>query len=77
MGYNNQHNTTGTSDVIIIRGLWITPMITLLSRPRADKRGGGVGLYVTDKTSFNVRDDLVMNPVTCLYEFIFIETVSA
>ena len=40
------------------------PDYTLLSRPRTDKRGGGVGLYVTDKTSFKVRDDLVMNHVT-------------
>ena len=51
------------------------PDYTLLSRPRADKRGGGVGLYVTDKTSFKLRDDLVMNPVTCQYESLFIETV--
>ena len=41
------------------------PDYTLLSRPRADKRGGGVGLYVTDKTSFKLRDDLVINLVTC------------
>ena len=46
-----------------------------MSRPRADKRGGGVGLYITDTTSFKVRDDLVMNPVTCQYESLFIETV--
>ena len=46
-----------------------------MSRPRADKRGGGVGLYITDKTSFKVRDDLVMNPFTCQYESLFIETV--
>ena len=32
-------------------------------------------LYITDKTSFKVRDDLVMNPVTCQYESLFIETV--
>ena len=51
------------------------PDYTLLSRPRTDKRGVGVGLYVTDKTSFKVRDDLVMNPVTCQYESLFIETV--
>ena len=51
------------------------PDYTLLSRPRTDKRGGGVGLYVTDKISFKVRDDLVMNPVTCQYESLFIETV--
>ena len=51
------------------------PDYTLMSRPRADKRGGGVGLYITDKTSFKVRDDLVMNPVTCQYESLFIETV--
>ena len=51
------------------------PDYTLLSRPRTDKRGGGVGLYVTDKTSFKVRDDLVMNTVTCQYESLFIETV--
>ena len=51
------------------------PDYTLLSRPRTDKRGGGVGLYVTDKTSFKVRDDLVMNHVTCQYESLFIETV--
>ena len=44
------------------------PDYTLLSRPRTDKRGGGVGLYVSDKTSFKLRDDLVMNPVTCQYE---------
>ena len=30
------------------------PDYTLMSRPRADKRGGGVGLYITDKTSFKV-----------------------
>ena len=51
------------------------PDYTLMSRPRVDKRGGGVGLYITDKTSFKVRDDLVMNPVTCQYESLFIETV--
>ena len=51
------------------------PDYTLLSKPRTDKRGGGVGLYVTDKTSFKVRDDLVMNPVTCQYESLFIESV--
>ena len=51
------------------------PDYTLMSRPRADKRGGGVGLYITDKTSFKVRYDLVMNPVTCQYESLFIETV--
>ena len=51
------------------------PPSTLLWRPRTDKRGGGVGLYVTDKSSFKVRDDLVMNPVTCQYESLFIETV--
>ena len=33
------------------------PDYTLMSRPRADKRGGGVG-FITDKTSFKVRDDL-------------------
>ena len=48
-----------TSDIFNI------PDYTLLSKPRTGKRGGGVGLYVTDKTSFKVRDDLVMNPVTC------------
>ena len=46
-----------------------------MSRPRADIGGGGVGLYITDKTSFKVRDDLEMNPVTCQYESLFIETV--
>ena len=51
------------------------PDYTLLSRPRADKRGGGVGFYVTDKTSFKVRDDIVMNPVKCQYESLVIETV--
>ena len=51
------------------------PDYTLLSKPRTGKRGGGVGLYVTDKTSFKVRDDLVMNPVTCQYESLFIESV--
>ena len=51
------------------------PDYTLLSRPRTDKRGGGVGLYVSDKTSFKLRDDLVMNPVTCQYESLFIESV--
>ena len=51
------------------------PDYTLLSRPRTYKRGGGVGLYVSDKTSFKVRDDLVMNPVTCQYESLFIESV--
>ena len=51
------------------------PDYTLLSRPITDKRGGGVGLYVSDKTSFKVRDDLVMNPVTCQYESLFIESV--
>ena len=52
------------------------PDYTLLSRPRTDKRGGGVGLYVSDKTSFKVRDDLVMNPVTCQHESLFIESVN-
>ena len=38
-----------------------------LTRPRTDKRGGGIGLYVTDTTSFKLRDDIVMNPVTYQY----------
>ena len=42
---------------------------------RADKKGGGVGLYITDKTRFKVRDDLVINPVTCQYESLFIDIV--
>ena len=31
--------------------------------------------HVSDKTSFKLRDDLVMNPVTCQYESLFIESV--
>ena len=34
-----------------------------------------LALYVTDKTNFKLRDDLVTNPVTCQYESLFIETV--
>ena len=51
------------------------PDYTLLSRPITYQRGGGVGVYVTDKSSFKVRDDRVMNPVTCQYESLFIESV--
>ena len=51
----------------------------MFRKDRIGRRGGGVllyiGLYVTDKTSFKVRDDLVMNHVTCQYESLFIETV--
>ena len=55
---------------------FITYLITRYCQDQeTDKRGGGVGLYVTDKTSFKVRDDLVMNTVTCQYESLFIETV--
>ena len=55
------------------RSIAITTYVTVETRNR--QRGGGVGLYVTDKSSFKVRDDLVMNPVTCQYESLFIETV--
>ena len=44
---------------------------TLLSKPRTDKRGGGVGL------NFKLRDDLHMNFATCGSESLFIEVVSS
>ena len=37
------------------------PNYTFISKPRIGKRGGGVGLYISDKLSFNIRNDLLQS----------------
>ena len=46
---------------------------TLLSKPRANKRGGGVGMFVSSGLNFKLRDDLHMNSASCGFESLFIE----
>ena len=46
---------------------------TLLSKPRTNKRGGGVGMFVSSGLNFKLRDDLHMNSASCGSESLFIE----
>ena len=46
---------------------------TLLSKPRTNKRGGGVGMFVSSGLNFKLRDDLHMNSASCGFESLFIE----
>ena len=46
---------------------------TLLSKPRTNKRGGGVGMFVSSGLHFKLRDDLHMNSASCGFESLFIE----
>ena len=48
-------------------------MNTLLSKPRTNKRGGGVGMFVSTGLNFKLRDDLHMNSASCGFESLFIE----
>ena len=46
---------------------------TLLSKTRAHKRGGGVGLYISDRLKYKTRDDLIAVTEECPFECLFIE----
>ena len=46
---------------------------TLLSKPRTNKRGGGVGMFVSSGLNFKLWDDLHMNSASCGFESLFIE----
>ena len=46
---------------------------TLLSKPRTNKRGGEVGMFVSSDLHFKLRDDLHMNSASCGFESLFIE----
>ena len=46
---------------------------TFLSKPRTNKRGGGVGMFVSSGLNFKLRDDLHMNSAICGFESLFIE----
>ena len=46
---------------------------TLISKPITNKRGGGVGMFVSNGLNFKLRDDLHMNSVSCGFESLFIE----
>ena len=41
---------------------------SLLSKPRTNKRGGGVGMFVSSGLNFKLRDDLHMNSASCGFE---------
>ena len=46
---------------------------TLLSKTRSHKRGGGVGLYISDRLKYKTRDDLIAVTEECPFEWLFIE----
>ena len=46
---------------------------TFLSRPRMEKRGRGVGMYIANILKFKERNDLNTNSENCLYESLFVE----
>ena len=46
---------------------------TLLSKTRSHKRGGGVGLYISDRLNYETRDDLIAVTEECPFEWLFIE----
>ena len=46
---------------------------TLLSKTRSCKRGGGVGLYISDRLNYKTRDDLISVTEECPFEWLFIE----
>ena len=41
---------------------------TFLSKTRTNKRGGGVGMFVSSGLNFKLRDDLHMNSAICGFE---------
>ena len=45
---------------------------TLLSKTRSHKRGGGVGLYISDRLNYKTRDDLIAVTEECPFEWLFI-----
>ena len=49
------------------------PDYILLSNPRTNKRGGGVGMYVSNSLRFKKRNDLSINSDNYSFESIFIE----
>ena len=46
---------------------------TLLSKTRSHKRGGGVGLYISDRLNYKTRDNLIAVTEECPFEWLFIE----
>ena len=46
---------------------------TSLSKPRTNKRGGGVGMFASSGLNFKLRDDLHMNSASCGFESLLIE----
>ena len=46
---------------------------TLLSKTRSHKRGGGVGLYISDRLKYKTRADLIAVTEECPFEWLFIE----
>ena len=46
---------------------------TLLSKTISHKRGGGVGLYISDRLNYKIRDDLIAVTEECPFEWLFIE----
>ena len=46
---------------------------TLSSKTRSHKRGGGVGLYISDRLNYKTRDDLIAVTEECPFEWLFIE----
>ena len=57
----------GSTDVFNMTGY------TLLSKPRTNKRGVGVGMFVSSGLHFKLRDDLHINSASCAFESLFIE----
>ena len=65
-------------DCIGITETWIKPEesidnynmtdYTFLSKPRMEKRGGGVGMYIANRLTFKERNDINTNSENCLYE---------
>ena len=70
-------------DCIGITETWIKPVesidsynmtdYTFLSKPRMEKRGGGVGMYIANRLKFKERNDINTNSENCLYESLFVE----
>ena len=46
---------------------------TFLSKPRMEKRGGGVGMYIANRLKFKERNYINTNSDNCLYESLFVE----
>ena len=70
-------------DCICITKIWIKAVestdsynmtdYTFLSKPRMEKRGGGVGMYIANRLKFKERNDLNTNSGNCPYESLFVE----